>query len=109
MSIVHSCVSTHDVKRVIGGAPRNGSSRHTVSEALAALRERPPRGEFTIVLEGAGEHAAEREGKADPGDRMRALLEAGAPPADAVQDVMRTAGISRREAYDLMLRVRGKR
>jgi len=81
--------------------------RGSVSEALAHLRERPPRGEYTIVVEGAAGEAT--EGKADAAQRMRALLDAGVTPTAAVQDVMRAAGIGRREAYELMLRARGKR
>lgn len=83
--------------------------RSTVSGALRHLRAHPPRGEFTVVVEGAGERTMQKEGKADAGERMRALLGAGLPPAEAVQDVMRAAGITRRQAYDLMLRTRGKR
>ena len=83
--------------------------RGTVSGALRRLRAHAPRGEFTIVVEGTGETEQQKEGKADVGERMRALLDAGIKPAEAVQDVMRTAGITRREAYDLMLRARGKR
>jgi len=81
--------------------------RGTVAEALVHLRERLPQGEFTIVVEGASETKA--EGKADAAERMRALLDAGVPPTAAVQGVMRSAGLGRREAYELMLRMRGKR
>lgn len=83
--------------------------RGTVAEALAHLRVHRPRGEFTIVVEGAGEHIAPAEGKAGAAERMRGLLAAGRSPGEAVADVMREAGLSRRDAYDLMLRVRGKR
>lgn len=83
--------------------------RGTVSGALGHLRAHAPRGEFTIVVEGTGETGMQKEGKADAAERMRALLDAGLPPAEAVQDVMRTAGLTRRQAYDLMLRARGKR
>lgn len=86
--------------------------RGTVGEALDHLRLRPARGEYTIVVEGAGragEGAARKERRADAAERMKALLEAGAAPAEAVAALMRTAGLSRRDAYDLMLRVRGRR
>ncbi|HXF81159.1 MAG TPA: 16S rRNA (cytidine(1402)-2'-O)-methyltransferase [bacterium] len=78
-------------------------------ELLAHLRAHPPRGEFTLVVEGAGEGAQQAEGKADAAERLRALLAAGRPPVEAVAAVAREAGISRREAYELMLRLRGKR
>jgi 16S rRNA (cytidine1402-2'-O)-methyltransferase len=83
--------------------------RGTVSDALRHHRAHAPRGEFTIVVEGTGETGKQKEGEADAAERMRALLDAGLPPAEAVQDVMRTAGLTRRQAYDLMLRARGKR
>lgn len=81
--------------------------RGTVSEALEHVRVHPPRGEFTIVLEGAVEERKER--KADAPARMRALLAEGTAPTAAVADLMRTAGLSRREAYRLMLEIQGKR
>lgn len=81
--------------------------RGTVSEALEHVRVHPPRGEFTIVLEGAVEER--KEGKADAPARMRALLAGGTAPTAAVADLMRTAGLSRREAYRLMLETQGKR
>lgn len=81
--------------------------RGTVSQALAHLRTHAPRGEFTIVVEGAA--SARTEGKADPAAAMRVLLAAGAPPTEAVAKVARASGLSRRDAYRLMLDVRGKR
>ncbi|MGH2399203.1 MAG: 16S rRNA (cytidine(1402)-2'-O)-methyltransferase [bacterium] len=81
--------------------------RGTISEALEQLRVHAPRGEFTIVVEGAAKER--KEGKADAPARMRALLAGGAAPTAAVADLMRTAGLSRQEAYRLMLQVKGKR
>ncbi|MDQ7843632.1 MAG: 16S rRNA (cytidine(1402)-2'-O)-methyltransferase [Armatimonadota bacterium] len=80
--------------------------RGTVAEALDHLRAHPPQGEFTIVVAGATE--AVTEGEDDPAARMRALLEAGVPPTRAVQEVRRACGLGRRQAYELMLRMRGK-
>ncbi len=81
--------------------------RGRVSEALTHLRIHVPRGEFTIVVEGAA--IDRKEGKADAPARMRALLAGGTAPTAAVADLMRTAGLSRREAYRLMLEIQGKR
>jgi len=81
--------------------------RGTVSEALEHVRVHPPRGEFTIVVEGAAKDR--KEGKADAPARMRTLLAGGTAPTAAVADLMRTAGLSRREAYRLMLEIQGKR
>lgn len=81
--------------------------RGSVSQALAHLRVHPPRGEFTIVIEGGT--GGQTEGKADAPAQMRALLAGGTPPTEAVQQVMRSAGLTRGEAYRLMLEIRGKR
>jgi len=82
--------------------------RGTLSEALAELAARPPRGEFTLVVEGA----AGPPPAPSPGDarrQMRELLRSGRSPTEAVAEVMRAAGLARREAYQLFLEVRGKR
>lgn len=81
--------------------------RGTVSEALNHLRVHAPRGEFTIVVEGAAKER--KEGKANAPARMRALLAGGTAPTEAVADLVRTTGLSRREAYRLMLQIKGKR
>lgn len=83
--------------------------RGTIADALAHLRARPPRGEFTLVVEGttgAGAAAAEPD---DARAMMRALLRDGRSSRDAVAEVMRTSGLPRREAYRLLLEVQGKR
>lgn len=80
--------------------------RGTLSDALQHLRTHPPRGEFTIVVEGAGE---ERGPVQDPEEGLRALLARGMPPKDAVAELVRTTGMPRRTAYGLLLRVQGKR
>ncbi len=80
--------------------------RGTLSEALAHLRTHPPRGEFTIVVEGATQ---ERQPMRDSEEDLRGLLARGMRPKDAVAELVRATGIPRREAYSLLLRVQGKR
>ncbi len=83
--------------------------RGTLSEALAYLKDHPPRGEFTLVVEGASGPSIAEPGAVDAAARMKAALGSGLSPKDAVAEVMRAAGLARREAYQLMLEVRGER
>lgn len=83
--------------------------RGTISEALAHLDVHRPRGEFTLVVEGALQASRAAPGGQDAGSRMRELLQAGRSPKDAVAEVMRASGLPRREAYRLLLEVQGKR
>ncbi|MDQ7820553.1 MAG: 16S rRNA (cytidine(1402)-2'-O)-methyltransferase [Armatimonadota bacterium] len=78
--------------------------RGRASEVLAAVRERPPRGELTLVVGGAPPAAAPGAAEA-----VRALLQAGRSVREAAQEVARTCGLSRREAYRLALEAAGRR
>jgi 16S rRNA (cytidine1402-2'-O)-methyltransferase len=75
--------------------------RGTASEALAHFEE--PRGEFTVVIEGAtpGARGSEREVRAEL-DRLRA---AGTSAKDAVAAVAAGFGSPKREVYRLWLEV----
>jgi 16S rRNA (cytidine1402-2'-O)-methyltransferase len=83
--------------------------RGTISDALAHLGTHPPRGEFTVVVGGAGEAAPGGANPEDARRTMRDLLSAGRSPQEAVAEVMRASGLPRREAYRLLLEARGKR
>ena len=83
--------------------------RGTIVDAMVHLRAHPPRGEFTVVVEGAGGAARVATNPEDARGTMRDLLSAGRSPQKAVAEVMRTSGLPRREAYRLLLEVRGKR
>jgi 16S rRNA (cytidine1402-2'-O)-methyltransferase len=83
--------------------------RGTVAQALGHLRSHPPRGEFTVVVEGAAGAAAAGANPDDARGTMRELLRAGRSPQDAVAEVMRASGLPRREVYRLLLEVQGKR
>lgn len=79
--------------------------RGTVTEALERLRAAAPRGEFTIVLEGALEQT---KSTTDIAARLRDLLNRGTPPKEAVHTVAHAYGIPKRDAYKLMLEIAGK-
>lgn len=83
--------------------------RGTLSEARAHLAVHPPRGEFTLVVEGAVGVEPVAPDLGDARARMRELLRSGRSPTDAVAEVMRASGLARRAAYHLLLEVQGKR
>lgn len=75
--------------------------RGTLAEAAAWLEQQPPRGEYVVVLDGAAPQAG-------PDDtELRAALDAeraaGRSTRDAVDDVARRTGVSRRHVYGLAL------
>jgi 16S rRNA (cytidine1402-2'-O)-methyltransferase len=75
--------------------------RGTVAELAARFAETAPRGECTIVVEGA----AEGEGAAvvDLEGEVRALLASGLGPKDVAQRLVAKTGRPRRELYQLAL------
>lgn len=80
--------------------------RGPVSEVQDHFRTTEPRGEFTVVVAGAGENAKTAlSAEAD----LRELLEGGMPPKSAVQIVARRHRINRRDVYQMMLGITGKR
>jgi 16S rRNA (cytidine1402-2'-O)-methyltransferase len=79
--------------------------RGSLGEAAAWVRERPPRGEFVLVLEGALDAAP-------PDDEMvvealQAALAGGASARDAARTVAAELDVSRRRAYDLAVGLGG--
>lgn len=74
--------------------------RGTVSQALVHFSE--PRGEFTVVVEGASETPAEATDD-DLRDALRRHREAGVSNRDAVARVAQELGVPRRRVYALSL------
>ena len=77
--------------------------RGTLAEAVAKVREQPPRGEWVIVVAGA---PAREVTDAAISDRLAALVDAGADRREAVAEVSLDLGVSRRRVYDLALALR---
>jgi 16S rRNA (cytidine1402-2'-O)-methyltransferase len=79
--------------------------RGTAEEIHRNLAERSSiKGEFTILVgRASGEPAA---GAQPVGDAVEALIRAGAPRMDAIKQVARRLGLSKREIYDRLLRER---
>ncbi len=75
--------------------------RGTLAEHLAYYAENEPRGEFVIVVEGAGEaleHAPE-----NPMELYEAFLAQGMDRKEAMRETAKKLGISRREVYAILL------
>lgn len=77
--------------------------RGTTEEAVAWVKEKTPRGEYTLVLGGA---AVPSKGKTVSTDeavaRIQALLAQGKKKAEAVKEVARETGLNRQELYRLV-------
>ncbi len=78
--------------------------RGTVSAALRHLEQGPPRGEFTLVVEG---HSAEVPSRWSETELDRALAEGraqGEPPSALARRLARVSGWKRREIYERLQR-----
>ncbi len=76
--------------------------RGTLAEALAYVDEKPPRGEYTLVVEGAPAESA-RWDESRVRAALQALLAQGISPSQAARDVAAQCGWSRRDVYALLL------
>ena len=79
--------------------------RGSVSEALQHFTE--PRGEFTLVVEGATETPAPAT-EDDMAGRLRALVAGGANTKDAVAQVAKESGRPKKDVYRLQLALKAK-
>jgi 16S rRNA (cytidine1402-2'-O)-methyltransferase len=83
--------------------------RGTLDEVAAHFRAHPPRGECTVVLEGAPEGAGGGPGSPAAGPDADALLRdalaRGVSPRDAAREVARVTGLARRDLYGRVLRL----
>jgi 16S rRNA (cytidine1402-2'-O)-methyltransferase len=75
--------------------------RGTLGEALRCFEEREPRGEFTLVIEGAPASRAWQE--AEVRQVLRALLGEGVSRQEAARQVAQASGWARRQVYALAL------
>ena len=80
-------------------------TRGSLAEVEAHYRAHPPRGECTIVLEGAPEGSDDPEASVDPEALLREALARGQSPRDAARDVARVTGLPRNEVYAQVLRL----
>lgn len=85
--------------------------RGRLGDLAGRYRDQRPLGEVTIVVGGASGGAAATDGVTgeEMGRRARDLLAAGRTARDAAAEIAGATGRSRREVYDLVNRVRGRR
>jgi 16S rRNA (cytidine1402-2'-O)-methyltransferase len=91
MAIVRELTKTHE--EVL---------RCTVAEAVQNFEQRQPRGEFTLIIAGAGPEPSAQETEDTAEDvtaRLRELLGQGMSTRDAVRAVVEECGVSRSRAY----------
>ena len=79
--------------------------RGTLAELLAYYEENEPRGEYVIIVEGAGgENAAEvQEEVLSPAELCHKLMAEGLPKKEAMRETAKRLGLSRRDVYQAML------
>jgi 16S rRNA (cytidine1402-2'-O)-methyltransferase len=77
--------------------------RGTLTEVEAALKEKPPRGEITLVVEGAVHDHKVEPPPAELAARARALMDAGVERKEAMARVAEEAGVPRRKVFDALL------
>lgn len=72
--------------------------RGNVGEAIAYFQE--PRGEFTLVIEGASEEAGDADAReADAAEMLGEMRRRGVGAREAVDEAMAATGLSRRDVY----------
>jgi 16S rRNA (cytidine1402-2'-O)-methyltransferase len=82
--------------------------RGKLSEAIDYFNQSPPRGEFTLVLEGGKIHAQRwLEERLD--SELENFLQRGKPANQAAVQLAVPSGWSRREIYQRMLEIQGKK
>jgi 16S rRNA (cytidine1402-2'-O)-methyltransferase len=84
--------------------------RSSLAEALAEFEERGPRGEFTMVIEGAGEGGS-GSGGGEVSDEavleeLQRAVEAGASPSQAARQVAEELGVNKKRAYNMSLKLK---
>lgn len=85
--------------------------RGTLASLLEHYQSHEPRGEFTLIVAGAGKAPAEPQpalAEVPLADAVAALVAAGRPKKEAIRTVAAERGLSRREVYQAVLASEGK-
>ncbi|TYZ29153.1 16S rRNA (cytidine(1402)-2'-O)-methyltransferase [Selenomonas caprae] len=80
--------------------------RGNLSELMEYYQQNDPRGEYVIVVEGAGEETMPAEAEtmpADPVELCKQLMAAGLDKKQAMRETAKKLGLSRRDVYQAML------
>lgn len=109
------CAALDDLLDILGDRPlavcreltklHEEVRRGTIAEAVAHFAEQPPRGEFTLVIGGAGRgEGAARWDVARVQAAVASLVADGVPRPAAIRSVGKLAGWRKRDVYELMIR-----
>ena len=79
--------------------------RGTLAELMAYYEEHDPRGEYVIIVDGAGEEAAPeiQEEALSPAELCQKLMAEGLAKKEAMREAAKRLGLSRRDVYQAML------
>ena len=84
-------------------------TRGTLAEAASYYRERPPKGEVTLVVAPAAADASDAERRQEDARALAsALFEAGSRPSEIAREVANRLGLARNEAYRIVHAVGGE-
>ena len=79
--------------------------RFTLSEAISHFGQTPPRGELTLVIEGAGKESPSEIGIAQAAAVVNIYVEAGMTVKDAVKKAVEETGVPKNALYTAALKV----
>ncbi len=78
--------------------------RTTLSEAIARYKEKPPKGEFVIIIEGAGEEPEKEYSLEDAVAIAKELIESGSSTSEAAKKAAAETGIKKADIYKMLVR-----
>ena len=84
------------------------TQRTTLGKAIEHYKEKEPRGEYVLVLEGCEEagcvtESEDPESALSPREEVLSLIEGGASKMDAIKAVAKKRGVPKSEIYNLMI------
>ena len=77
--------------------------RTTLRRAVEYYREKDPRGEYVLVVEGGTADACDTESRVSPEERVAYYIESGMSKKDAIKETAKEYGISKNDLYTRML------
>ncbi len=77
--------------------------RYSLSKAIEIYKEKEPRGEYVLILEGAPEALTENSYPQSITEHLQIYLDRSMKKMDAIKAVAKDRGISKSEAYSLVL------
>ncbi len=79
--------------------------RTTLGEAVAKYTENPPKGEFVLVVAGAGPEVRETATETDAAARVARLMEEGLSRKDAIRQTAKELNLPKNVVYDAALKL----